>query len=42
VTLTKSPRDLLVEQGEMAPAPAGRIDDYRMPTLKTTAEVSVK
>lgn len=42
VTLAKSPRDLLVEQGEMAPAPAGRIDDYRMPTLKTTAEVSVK
>lgn len=42
VTLTKSPRDLLVEQGEMAPAPAGRIDDYRMPTLKTSAEVSVK
>ena len=42
VTLTKSPRDLLVEQGEMAPAPAGRIDDYRMPTLKTTAEVSIK
>ncbi len=42
VTLTKSPRDLLVEQGEMAPAPAGRIDDYRMPTLKTTAEISVK
>ncbi|MBB3312771.1 hypothetical protein FHT78_004554 [Rhizobium sp. BK196] len=42
VTLTKSPRDLLVEQGEMAPAPTGRIDDYRMPTPKTTAEVSVK
>ncbi|MBB3410983.1 hypothetical protein FHT87_004930 [Rhizobium sp. BK316] len=42
VTLTKSPRDLLVEQGEMAPAPAGRIDDYRMPTLGTTAEISIK
>ncbi|MBW9053915.1 SGNH family hydrolase [Rhizobium mesosinicum] len=42
VTLTKSPRDLLVEQGEMAPAPTGRIDDYRMPTPKTAAEVSVK
>ncbi|MBB3595456.1 hypothetical protein FHX08_005868 [Rhizobium sp. BK529] len=41
-TLTKSPRDLLVERGEMAPAPAGRIDDYRMPMLKTTADVSVK
>jgi hypothetical protein len=27
---TKSPRDLLVEKGEMAPAPAGRVDDYRL------------
>jgi hypothetical protein len=27
----QSPRDLLVEKGEMAPAPAGRIDDYRLP-----------
>ncbi len=26
-----SPRDLLVEKGEMAPAPAGRVDDYRLP-----------
>jgi hypothetical protein len=26
-----SPRDLLVEKGELAPAPAGRIDDYRLP-----------
>ncbi|MBX4868745.1 DUF459 domain-containing protein [Rhizobium bangladeshense] len=42
VTLTKSPRDLLVEQGEMSPAPVGRVDDYRMPAAKTPAEVSVK
>ena len=42
VTLTKSPRDLLVEQGEMTPAPIGRVDDYRMPAAKTPAEVSVK
>lgn len=26
----KSPRDLLVESGKMAPAPAGRVDDYRL------------
>jgi hypothetical protein len=31
MTLAKSPRDLLVEKGEMAPAPAGRVDDYRLP-----------
>ncbi|QSW94734.1 SGNH/GDSL hydrolase family protein [Rhizobium lentis] len=42
MTLTKSPRDLLVEQGEMRPAPVGRVDDYRMPATKTPAEVSVK
>ncbi|AIC28942.1 SGNH family esterase protein [Rhizobium etli bv. mimosae str. IE4771] len=42
ITLTKSPRDLLVEQGEMTPAPTGRVDDYRMPATKTPAEVSVK
>jgi hypothetical protein len=28
---TPSPRDLLVEKGQMAPAPAGRVDDYRLP-----------
>lgn len=27
---TLSPRDLLVEKGEMAPPPAGRVDDYRL------------
>ncbi len=26
-----SPRDLLVEKGLMEPAPAGRVDDYRLP-----------
>jgi hypothetical protein len=30
----KSPRDLLVEKGEMAPAPAGRIDNYRLEATK--------
>ncbi|WP_086005361.1 DUF459 domain-containing protein [Rhizobium freirei] len=25
-----SPRDLLVDKGQMAPAPAGRVDDYRL------------
>ncbi len=28
---TPSPRDLLVEKGQMDPAPAGRVDDYRLP-----------
>jgi len=28
---TPSPRDLLVEKGEMAPAPAGRVDDFHWP-----------
>lgn len=42
VTLSKSPRDLLVQDGEMAPAPAGRIDDYRLPVSKSAAEVSAK
>ncbi|WP_081176257.1 GDSL-type esterase/lipase family protein [Rhizobium rhizosphaerae] len=34
----KSPRDLLVEKGEMAPAPAGRVDDFRLssPAIATT------
>ncbi|OLP61047.1 hypothetical protein BJF93_03025 [Xaviernesmea oryzae] len=27
----KSPRDLLVEKGEVATAPAGRVDDFRLP-----------
>lgn len=28
---TPSPRDLLVEKGQMDPAPTGRVDDYRLP-----------
>ncbi|MGR9505716.1 SGNH/GDSL hydrolase family protein [Rhizobium leguminosarum] len=42
MALTRSPRDLLVEQGEMTPAPPGRVDDYRLPVAKVPAEVSVK
>lgn len=38
----KSPRDLLVEQGEMAPAPTGRVDDYRITSAKAEPEVSTK
>jgi len=30
-----SPRDLLVDKGQMAPAPAGRVDDYRLPATPT-------
>jgi hypothetical protein len=29
--VTSSPRDLLVEKGQMDPAPVGRVDDYRLP-----------
>jgi hypothetical protein len=28
---TPSPRDLLVEKGQMPPPPSGRVDDYRLP-----------
>jgi hypothetical protein len=42
VSSTKSPRDRLVEDGQMAKPPAGRIDDYSMPTAKPAAEVSAK
>ncbi|ARM89946.1 SGNH family esterase protein [Rhizobium sp. CIAT894] len=42
MVLTRSPRDLLVEQGEMTPPPPGRVDDYRLPAAKTPDEVSVK
>jgi hypothetical protein len=42
VSMTKSPRDKLVQDGEMAPPPAGRVDDYRMPAKKSAAEVSAK
>ena len=42
VSATKSPRDKLVQDGEMAKPPAGRVDDYSRPAAKSTAEVSVK
>jgi hypothetical protein len=38
----KSPRDRLVQDGEMAPPPAGRIDDYRLSAAKPAPEVSSK
>jgi hypothetical protein len=37
---TPSPRDLLVDKGQMAPAPAGRVDDYRLPGAATPSEPS--
>lgn len=42
VTLGRSPRDMLVEDGTMAPAPAGRIDDYRVTAPAPKPEVSIK
>ncbi|MCS0462838.1 MULTISPECIES: SGNH/GDSL hydrolase family protein [Rhizobium] len=42
VSVTKSPRDMLVQDGEMAPPPAGRVDDYRMTPMKPAAQVSIK
>lgn len=42
VSATKSPRDMLVQDGEMVPPPAGRVDDYRMTPTKPTAQVSIK
>ncbi|OWV83571.1 hypothetical protein ATY81_20080 [Rhizobium sp. R72] len=42
VSATKSPRDLLVQDGEMAAPPVGRVDDYRMTPVKPTAQVSIK
>lgn len=32
----ETPRDKLVKRGELAPAPAGRIDDYRVPGTPAT------
>jgi hypothetical protein len=32
--IVESPRDMLVKRGELPPAPAGRIDDYRLPSLQ--------
>jgi len=34
-TAGKSPRDLLVEKGELAEAPAGRVDDFRLAKPET-------
>jgi len=42
VSATKSPRDMLVQDGEMATPPAGRVDDYRMMPVKPAAQVSIK
>ncbi|CAN7469156.1 SGNH/GDSL hydrolase family protein [Rhizobium sp. LjRoot258] len=42
VSVTKSPRDMLVQDGEMAPPPAGRVDDYRMAPMKPAEQVSIK
>ncbi|QFY61309.1 DUF459 domain-containing protein [Rhizobium grahamii] len=41
VSTGKSPRDRLVQDGEMAPPPAGRVDDYSMTPAKP-AELSAK
>lgn len=42
VSLTKSPRDILVQDGMVEQAPAGRVDDYRLPTAKEPKQVSAK
>jgi hypothetical protein len=42
ISLTKSPRDMLVQEGKMEPAPEGRVDDYRLPSAKERKEVSTK
>ncbi|UWU13407.1 DUF459 domain-containing protein [Rhizobium sullae] len=42
VTLTRSPRDMLVHDGQMEPAPAGRVDDYSLPASKVPKQVSAK
>ncbi|MGY5808458.1 SGNH/GDSL hydrolase family protein [Rhizobium sp. LEGMi198b] len=41
-SVTQSPRDLLVEKGQMAPAPTGRVDDYRLPVGEAPADNSTK
>ncbi|MGV2100709.1 SGNH/GDSL hydrolase family protein [Rhizobium sp. 21-4511-3d] len=41
VSLTKSPRDMLVQDGMVEEAPAGRVDDYRLPA-KEPKQVSAK
>lgn len=37
VTIRETPRELLIKRGEMADAPLGRVDDYRMPTLDSAS-----
>jgi hypothetical protein len=41
-TSGKSPRDLLVEKGEVADAPAGRIDDFRLDKSKPVQKVEAE
>lgn len=41
-SLTKSPRDMLVQDGAVEPAPAGRVDDYRLPADNQPKQVSAK
>lgn len=38
VSVVESPRERLTKRGEMADAPAGRIDDYRMTPDTTQAK----
>lgn len=42
VSAVKSPRDKLVQDGEMATPPAGRVDDYSLPAAKKPSEVSAR
>jgi hypothetical protein len=42
VSFTRSPRDMLVQDGAVEPAPAGRVDDYRLPADKQPKQVSAK
>ena len=39
---TPSPRDLLVEKGQVAQAPAGRVDDFRLPAAATPVNQTYK
>ncbi|AJD42768.1 SGNH family esterase protein [Rhizobium gallicum bv. gallicum R602sp] len=41
-TLANSPRDKLVQEGKMDPAPLGRVDDYSLPAPKEPKQVSTK
>lgn len=37
VNIRETPRELLIKRGEMADAPQGRVDDYRMPAADTAS-----